>query len=171
MAALAAMSFTFTSCDDPWDGWGYGDGHWENGHGNSDDYYISMANTIRGHWTGVIQVQTYDKWGNLVTNTLDTDFEFDQYYTNSTGGRGQEIDYRGEEIVYKSTFTWQIDTRTDEIIVKYDDLEQRDMIVFEYDLRNNSFTGTMDSRDGSERNIFNLTRYTYSKGNNTFEKE
>lgn len=173
MFMLAALPLLFTSCGE----YGYVYETWEivddadHGGGNNINNYVDMANTLRGHWSGRIEVSLKDNYGNITRRTYDTEFEFDQTNSNSTNGRGIEIDYDGDVKVYQSKFSWYIDTNTEEIVINYDDDDHRLMRVFEYHLDDSSFRGKMDRSDGMEQDVFQLSRYTYSKTNRIFEKE
>lgn len=121
LAAIAAASFTFTSCDDddPWRGpdrwtdWGWGD----NGGGPGDDNQpqedsrITEANLLAGDWSGEAQLSERDEDGNFNTYNFDINMVFVQDRTNAITGSGTEIDQvKKDGSVDQQTlkFTWSI---------------------------------------------------------------
>lgn len=175
-----AVTVAFTSCerdyyyyDDPWydDPWyDYYDEPYTPGNDNNDEYLISMASVLRGQWEGTITTDFYDSEGIHRHETYKTDFQFDQYDNTTINGRGREIDYtENDKEVYRCSFTWYIDKKTEDICMKFDD--NREMIVTSFHLDDDSFYGTMESKDGKETDEFNLKRYTFSNKGLTFDVE
>lgn len=122
-------------------------------------HLISIATTLKGQWKGTINTEYVDDYWNTQKGTYGADFQFDQYKTNSINGRGREINYKlssDSEEIYRMPYSWYIDSKTEDIYMKYDD--GREMHVSSYHLDDNSFYGTMKSTDGSEVDEFNLTR-------------
>ncbi len=174
MVAIMVTAMVMTSCEEHYyveeyeDYWNDGSGDYG---GNDDTYFYDMANTLRGHWSGRIRVNLKNSDGSVDMREYDTDFEFDQVSAGSTNGRGIEIDYEGNTEVYRSTFSWYIDTKTEEIVLQYDDDTKRRMSVYKYELNASAFNGEMDSADGMESDQFWLSRYTLSKPSLVFRKK
>ena len=176
IAMAMVMAMAFTGCerdyyyyDEPWGGDYFVDPYTpDNSH--DDGYLISMASVLRGQWQGTITTDFYDAEGNHKRQTYNTDFQFDQYTSNTINGRGRETDFTedGKE-VYRTSFTWYIDERTEDIYLKFDD--ERVMVVTSFHLDDDSFYGTMQSSDGQETDEFNLKRYTFSNRGLTFDVE
>ncbi|MBR5083342.1 MAG: hypothetical protein IKX33_01990 [Prevotella sp.] len=173
-----AVTVVFTSCerdyyyyDDPWYDEPYYDEPYSPGNdNNNDEYLISMASVLRGQWNGTITTDFYDVSGIHRHETYKSDFQFDQYDNTTINGRGREIDYaENDKEVYRCTFTWYIDKKTEDICLKFDD--DREMIITSFHLDDNSFYGTMESKDGQEVDEFNLKRYTFSNKGLTFDVE
>ncbi|MBR4389286.1 MAG: hypothetical protein IKT00_08940 [Prevotella sp.] len=176
MALLAATGLTFTACDEyyydepyyHYDDYGWDD-HGRSGDRYDRDYYIQLAQTMRGQWEGTIHTKYYDDDNRLVEGNYFTDFQFDLYEANATKGRGLETDYDGDECVYSVAFTWEIDLNSGDIYLDFDD--NRQMILDEYHVDQNKFTGSMYSSKTGEVDDFSLTRYTFANENNIFEAE
>ena len=178
-AMMAFMAVTLTSCEDDdwyyepyydWHGDYYRDAYVPND--DNSDYLISMASVLRGQWEGTIKTEYVDDYGQTQRGTFGADFQFDQYKTNTINGRGREINYnlsRDSEEIYRMPFSWYIDSKTEDIYMKYDD--GREMLVTSFHLDDNSFYGTMESTDGLEVDEFNLTRYTFSNQGLVFDVE
>ena len=174
MALLAATSLTFVSCDDyyydePY--YYYDDYGWDDRGGNryDNDYYYQLAQTMRGQWEGTIHTKYVDDDNRVVEGNYYTDFQFDLYDNNSTKGRGMETDYDGDECVYNVAFSWEIDWKSGDIYLSFDD--DRVMIIDDYHVDQNKFYGSMYSKNNDEEDDFSLTRYTFANENNTFEAE
>lgn len=174
MALLAATSLTFVSCDDyyydePY--YYYDDYGWDDRGGNryDNDYYYQLAQTMRGQWEGTIHTKYVDDDNRVVEGNYYTDFQFDLYDNNSTKGRGMETDYDGDECVYNVAFSWEIDWKSGDIYLYFDD--DRVMIIDDYHVDQNKFYGSMYSKNNDEEDDFSLTRYTFANENNTFEAE
>ncbi len=174
MALLAATSLTFVSCDDyyydePY--YYYDDYGWDDRGGNryDNDYYYQLAQTMRGQWEGTIHTKYVDDDNRIVEGNYYTDFQFDLYDNNSTKGRGMETDYDGDECVYNVAFSWEIDWKSGDIYLYFDD--DRVMIIDDYHVDQNKFYGSMYSKNNDEEDDFSLTRYTFANENNTFEAE
>ena len=179
-ASLAMMALALGGCerdhwyyDEPYHGW-HGD-YYRDAYVPSDDnsdYLISMASALRGQWEGTISTEYIDDYGHTQKGTFLADFQFDQYKANTINGRGREIDYswpKGEEEIYRMPYSWYIDSKTEDICMKFDD--GREMLVTSFHLDDNSFYGTMESKDGLEVDEFNLSRYTYSNKGLVFDVE
>ena len=174
MALLAATSLTFVSCDDyyydePY--YYYDDYGWDDRGGNryDNDYYYQLAQTMSGQWEGTIHTKYVDDDNRVVEGNYYTDFQFDLYDNNSTKGRGMETDYDGDECVYNVAFSWEIDWKSGDIYLYFDD--DRVMIIDDYHVDQNKFYGSMYSKNNDEEDDFSLTRYTFANENNTFEAE
>ena len=174
MALLAVTSLTFVSCDDyyydePY--YYYDDYGWDDRGGNryDNDYYYQLAQTMRGQWEGTIHTKYVDDDNRIVEGNYYTDFQFDLYDNNSTKGRGMETDYDGDECVYNVAFSWEIDWKSGDIYLYFDD--DRVMIIDDYHVDQNKFYGSMYSKNNDEEDDFSLTRYTFANENNTFEAE
>ena len=174
LALVAATSFSFVSCEEHYyddyyyDDWGYYDDGYRR---NNDDrnYFLQLVQTLRGKWEGTIHTKYVDDDYRVVEGDYFTEFQFDYTDVESFEGRGQETDYEGEELVYQESFTWYIDTKSEDLILEFD--SGRRMIVDEYHLDKNKFSGSMYSKETGEENTFSLSRYTYANENNTFEAE
>lgn len=172
VALVAATSLTFVACDehyyyDDWRGGYYDDG--DRRANNDNDYFIQLAQTLRGQWEGTIHTKYYDDDNRVVEGDYYTDFQFDYTNLKSLEGRGLESDYEGNELVYQEAFSWYIDTESEDLILTFDG--GRRMIVDNYHLDANTFTGSMYSRETGEEDDFSLKRYTFANENNTFEAE
>ena len=138
-AAIAALPFAFTSCDDDdyWDGPGddyywwsnYDNGNygWNNGYYNGNDedqtdQIVIEAQTLNGMWRGQMAYTTVD--GNQSkTDYFNAEMTFVQNSTNATKGVGTEYDHYlhdNGKVVNDQTlsFNWYIDD-TGDIYVKY----------------------------------------------------
>ena len=146
LVALAMMSFTFTSCDDPWDeprpwddpyGWsdGYGDWGWNNNYwnqggngGGQGDSRTKMAQMLCGEWGGTLDYSYINPDGeSRTTERYYTTMKFFQYNSNSRSysGDGVETDYaldnQGNVIEDDNQtldFSWYIESNGD-IYIKY----------------------------------------------------
>lgn len=180
---LMAVPVLFTSCDDepPYDPYDYYSnyyGDWYDSYdwyNNSFDYgtdqLTAMAQCLRGHWAGTITNVYTDDDGQRKAVNMNVQFEFDQYDSSSLNGRGQEIDYVGDES-QELRFTWYIDPRTGNINIKYD----RSGSTFVLDAKNNTqdsgfsldknaFSGVMEGVNNDEMLYFDCTRTTLSSSN------
>lgn len=132
LAALVALPFAMTSCDDDhwfngpdhfggYDDGGYpGGGGYDDGGGNSGNTLYDMAQVLCNTWTGTVQLhedgQDYQFYANM---------EFYQNGTNtrSLSGSGIETDYAtnesGETESQTLKFTWYIDQTTGDIYITY----------------------------------------------------
>lgn len=129
--AIAAASFSFTSCDDD-DYWyddynhgGWNQGDWNNGsNGSQDDYLLSEAQTLTGDWRGSVMLSELAEDGQSRNNySFNAEMTFYQAgdKVNSLSGDGIEQDYieeTGETQTLK--FTWYIDKNGD-IYIRYND--------------------------------------------------
>lgn len=138
MAAIAAASFTFTSCDDDpyWHdhygwyedynhgGWGWNQGDWNHGsQGSQDDDLLAEAQTLVGDWYGKVQLSELAEDGNSRNNYefyANMIFYQSDGKSNSLSGNGVEIDYATDDSGDTQTlkFTWYIDNNGD-IYIKY----------------------------------------------------
>ena len=132
LVAIAALSFTFTSCDE-------------------DE---AIAEDLSGFWgktwEGVIKYYYYDRWG-YSGDYYRTAMYFES--TNSTSGYGYEVDYdirdRHNNYSY-SRFRWRV--RYGRIIIEYSNPDWMPLEIYDYRLNSDHFYGYMDfsSHDGIE---------------------
>lgn len=137
LMAIAAASFTFTSCDDDdyyWHdpygwyddynhgGWGWNDRDWnQGGQGSQDNQLLLEAQTLVGDWYGKVQLSELAEDGSSRNNyEFEANMLFVQDNTNATSGTGTEIDYAtdGSEATSTYKFKWYIDNNGD-IYIKY----------------------------------------------------
>ena len=118
---------------------------------------ITLASVLTGHWQGTITTQFYDDNGSLHKGIYDTEMVFEQKEGEILNGHGLETDYKDGKMVYRSSFSWMIETKSEDIHLKYD-ADQREMVMVSFHIDNKSFYGTMKSTDGWEIDEFNLTR-------------
>ena len=141
LMAIAAASFTFTSCDDDryWHddygwyedynqgGWGWNQGDWNQGSGGSQNsQLIEEAQTLVGKWYGPMTYSYINEDG--VSRGKDEFYATMIFYQsgnrkNALSGSGVEIDevYDGKGEVEDSQtleFTWYIDNNGD-IYIRY----------------------------------------------------
>lgn len=146
LIAIAAASFTFTSCDDdPWDdghywhddygwyedynqgGWGWNQGDWNQGSGGSQNgLLVEEAQTLVGKWYGPVTYSYINDDG--VSRGKDEFYATMIFYQsgnrkNALSGSGVEIDdvydEKGEvEDSQTLEFTWYIDNNGD-IYIRY----------------------------------------------------
>ena len=144
LMAIAAVSFTFTSCDDdpwddPWDdpygwyddynhgGWGWNQDYWyEGSQGSHDDDLVDEAMTLVGEWYGPV------KYSYIQDDGMSRGY--DEFYANmifyqsgnqsdALSGSGVEIDEVHDNqgnVTDQQTlkFSWYIDNNGD-IYLKY----------------------------------------------------
>ena len=175
MAMVAMMAFAFSSCEDHYyyDEYDYGwtgDRYRDKYTPSSDyDYLIRLAQTLRGKWEGSLKITAPDDNGVIYETYYTTQFEFDTYDFNTTNGRGVEIDYYNGEEEYYDTFSWYIDEKTKDIMLRFDS-NGRTMRMDSYHVDADRFYGSMYNLKKDEYNDFDLTRYTYANGTgNLFE--
>lgn len=144
LMAIAAASFTFTSCDDdPWDepwndpygwyddynhgNWGWSQDNWNQGsQGSQDNQLVAEAKTLVGEWYGPVKYSYIQEDGaSRGTDEFYADMIFYQSGDNqdALSGSGVEIDYVYDEkgaVADQQTlkFSWYIDNNGD-IYVKY----------------------------------------------------
>lgn len=139
MAAIAAVSFAFTSCDDDpyyWHdryswyddynhgGWGWNQGDWNQGsHGSQNNQLLEQAQTLVGDWYGKVQLSELAEDGNSRNNyEFDANMIFyqDNNNSNSLSGNGIEIDSAtdGSDDQQTLKFSWYIGNNGD-IYIKY----------------------------------------------------
>ena len=138
--AIAAASFSFTSCDDDYywhddyywyddynhGGWGWNQGDWNNGsNGSQDDYLLSEAQTLTGDWRGSVMLSELAEDGQSRNNySFNAEMTFYQAgdKVNSLSGNGVEVDYADDGSNESQTlkFTWYIDKNGD-IYIRYND--------------------------------------------------
>ena len=176
LAFLAAATMTFVACDEHYyyDDWDHDDRgyYYDRDHQRTDndgDYYTQLVQTLRGQWEGTIHTKYTDDDYRVVEGDYYTDFQFDYTDLQALEGRGLESDYEDGELVYQEAFSWYLDTKSEDIILTFDG--GRKMIMDEYHLDKNKFTGSMYSKETGEEDTFSLVRYTYANENNTFEAE
>lgn len=129
MVAMAAMTFSFTSCDDePWDrpDDGPNDGWYRPGDDGNDKVTIyDEADALCGEWFGPVKYTYNNGNGGYDVAEFYATMRFSRYNTNSAKGTGTEIDkvYDESGNVKDSqtlTFTWEILSNYD-IQITYDD--------------------------------------------------
>jgi len=173
LAAVMALSFTMTSCDDdPWDYYDYYEGWYDDydWYDDSFDYGTAqlnaMAQTLRGHWEGTMRNEYTNDMGEREYVDMYVYFEFDQYNNKSLNGRGREIDYLGNDS-QELRFSWYIDPRTGDIRIRYDGSNYT--FVLDYDantprsgfsLSDNYFNGVMEGVNNTELIFFDCERTT-----------
>jgi len=147
LMAIAAVSFTFTSCDDdPWDpepepwndpygwyddynrgDWGWNQNNWNQGsQGSQDNELIAEANALVGEWYGPVKYSyIQDDGESRGTDEFYADMIFYQSGNkqDALSGSGVEIDYiyndKGEVDQQQTLkFSWYIDNNGD-IYIKY----------------------------------------------------
>ena len=143
LMAIAAASFTFTSCDDDyyWDdpygwyddynhgGWGWNQGDWNNGsQGSQNDNLVAEAQTLVGEWYGPVTYSYIQEDGE--SRGTDQFYANMIFYQNSNredalSGSGVEIDYTYKDdgsVADQQTlkFSWYVDDNGD-IYIKYTD--------------------------------------------------
>ena len=137
--AIAAASFSFTSCDDDYwhddyywyddynqGGWGWNQGDWNNGsNGSQNDYLLSEAQTLTGDWRGSVMLSELAEDGQSRNNySFNAEMTFYQAgdKVNSLSGNGVEVDYADDGSNESQTlkFTWYIDKNGD-IYIRYND--------------------------------------------------
>lgn len=178
LAAVVAMPFSMTSCEDhPWDEydkWGWVDNYdswgWDN---NYDDQYdsnnstlVQMVQTLCGGWTGTMTYSEVLDNGTRENSQFYTDMEFYQYGTsaNSLSGHGVEYDYTLDDngnIKEDQTlrFTWYLDERTSDIYIKY----TNSGMIFVLDAGSSQYGFHL----GYEQGYTNDTFYGYMIGTNS----
>lgn len=122
MVAIAALSFTFTSCD--------------------DDEYI--ADTLWGTWEGNIYVT--HEWSGRYYDASRSFIYFDR--TSSRSGRGYWIDYYddapwGTDRIY-SHISWTVNNGDINI---YFEEDHYPITIYNYSLNDRYFEGYIDTRD------------------------
>lgn len=95
MVAMAAMTFTFTSCDDdPWDDRPGDNGWYRPGDDGNDQVTIyDEADALCGEWYGPVRYTYMNDKGGYDVAEFYADMRFSRYNTNSVNGVGTEIDY------------------------------------------------------------------------------
>lgn len=182
-AAIAALPFAFTSCDDDDDYWYGPDGYWwssynggaygwNNGYydGSRDDQTdqtVVEAQTLNGMWNGQIAYTTVE--GNQsYTDYFNAQMTFVQNSPTSTKGVGTEYDYylNQDGTVAKDTtlkFNWYIADNGD-IYVKYGSGATFVMDIsasqhgFLLDGDNGTFAGYMIGTNNDDLIQFNFSR-------------
>ena len=132
MVAIAALSFTFTSCD--------------------DDEYI--ADTLWGTWEGRIYVA--HEWSGRYYDASRSFIYFER--TNRRSGRGYWIDYYddapwGEDRIY-SHITWTVSNSDIKIYFEEDDYY---VTIYDYQLNDRYFDGYIYTYD-NKRVHFQLNK-------------
>lgn len=183
MAAIAAIPFAFTSCDDD-DDWYYDDGPWWYGYNDggyrwNDNYYnhgggnddddnrlIVEAQTLAGEWDG--QMAYTNGADNNTTSNFYANMTFSQNNTTATKGTGTEIDYLldGSGNVSDSQtlkFDWYIADNGD-IYVRY---ASGSTFVLDinadqhgFSLNDTAFKGYMIGSNNNDLIYFDFTRQT-----------
>lgn len=182
---LMTLPMLLTSCDDD----PYYDDYWYNhytwGHDYDDrpddenisneDFFVQMAQTLKGQWRGDMMAYALDEQGNVVDSVYYlTDIEFTPYNDNSITGTGTQYDYdgaTGQQLLMQRNFSWYIETTTGNIYLTYkesnaDGTTSDYMMRIKYDdlnLNEREFTGYLWANDGKEVDDFLFERY-YSNG-------
>lgn len=158
---MAALSFTFVSCDDDWV---YTDDWYNNPYYDATDYTLELARTMNGSWRGaIINEYTNDK-GQREQTQCDADFTFVQYNYNTVNGTGYETDYDGVGNTQTLRFKWYVDYRTSNIYVEYESgyrfvLDSRGNSKYSgFSLDDYSFDGVMEGVNNDEYIFFQLDR-------------
>lgn len=169
MAAMLALPFATTSCDDPWEGprnWHEG-GYPDNGNNGGNTLY-DMANVLCGEWYGPVNLYEEQTDGTFLRYNFDADMVF---YTNNTGnslsGSGLETDYAQDEDgtthQQQLRFTWRIDESTGDIYITY--TESKTSFVLDYSatqrgfsLSDNEFYGYMLGYNNNDYMVFDFSR-------------
>ncbi len=172
MAALMAMPFMFTSCDEyhywhdePWydePGYGYDD---HGGHGQDNDELdlVLMAQYLHANWVGDLTA-SYTENGVRHNDKFYMEMSFDQENSQATYGRGQEVSYKNNEFYKTRTFSWSLDNKGN-IDLKYDDGVQMRIYYDDLLLSTNMFTGVITGINIEETDEFSFTKATYAKPN------
>ena len=87
LLVMAALPFTFTSCDDDWfDGYDW----YNKPYYDATDYALDLAQTLSGTWEGTIINEYYNENGEREQTKCDADFTFVQYRSDAINGTGYE---------------------------------------------------------------------------------
>lgn len=167
LAAIAAASFSFTSCDDDdyyyrdpygWYGdynhgdWGWNDRDWnQGGQGSQDNQLLAEAQTLAGDWYGKVQLSELADDGNSRSNyEFEANMLFVQDNVNSTSGTGTEIDYAtdGSDATSTLKFKWYID-RNGDIYIKY-----TSGATYVMDLNASQYGFHLGAEDGHQNDTF-----------------
>lgn len=175
MAAMVALPFATTSCDDHWDGphdnWHGGGGYpggEGGGSGDSGNTLYDMANVLCGEWYGPVNLYEEQTDGTFQRYNFDADMVF---YTNSTGsslsGNGIETDYAqaedGTTEQQQLRFTWRIDQNTGDIYITYTSSNSTFVLDYSatqrgFSLSDNEFYGYMIGYNSNDYMVFDFTR-------------
>lgn len=180
VAAMAALPFALTSCDDaPWydgphddwgwvdnyDGWGW-NGNYDNQYDSNNNQLVKMAQTLCGEWDGTMQYSEVLSDGSRQTSEFRADMEFYQYGStgNSLSGQGTEVDYvcdANGNVTDSQTlkFSWYIDEQTGNIYIRY----KNSGTTFVLDQGSRTYSFHL----GPEQGYQNDTFYGYMIGTNT----
>lgn len=178
LAAIAAIPFAFTSCDDddywydddPWwytydDGRYYWNDNYYNrgGDDNQDNSLLAEAQTLAGEWDGTM---IYTSSSDNTTSQFYANMTFVQNNYNSTKGTGTEIDYtldNNNNVNDSQTlkFTWYIADNGD-IYVRYSSgstfVLDIDASQHGFTLNDTQFLGYMIGSNSNDLIQFNFTR-------------
>ncbi len=131
MMLIAAMAFTFTSCEDE---------------------YIAdnlSGGTFYGKtWQGTIEQYYHDRWG-LTGNHYRTVMQFNN--EGYTSGTGYEVDYDLNDpygSYYYSEFDWSVYNGT--ITIRYADTGYAPVYIYDYELSSSWFEGYFDDGTASD---------------------
>lgn len=169
LLVVAAMAFSFTSCDDdPWygDRWydGWDDyGWWNDGYidpQNTD--YMAMANMLAGNWQGTTIATFVNQDNQTVTQQYHTEINFTQAKDGAIFGTGLQNDFTGDNTTadYSRNFIWYIDDTSGDIHLQYftaDNVQAKYEMVISYDdlvLDQRRFTGRIVALDNTEQDEF-----------------
>lgn len=184
LLAVVGLPMLLASCDsNPYydDEW-YQDYTWGDNYNNrpanddvsDDDFFIQMAQTIKGQWRGEMTAYQLDENKVAIDSiSYQTDIEFKPYSNTSITGTGTQYDYdalTGEQI-YKRDFSWYIETSTGNVYLTYKEPNGNgttsDYVMrINYDdlhLNDRSFTGFLWAVDGHEVEDFGFDRYYASQ--------
>ncbi len=159
---MAALPFTFTSCDDDWyDGYDWYDKPYYDATENA----IALAQTLNGTWTGTIVNEYTNDNGIRQQTQCSADFTFVQYRYDAINGTGYETDYDGTGRKQTLPFKWYVDYRTGNVYVEYTESGYRFLLDANgnskysgFSLDNSRFNGVMEGVNNNEFVFFDLYR-------------
>ena len=165
---MAALSLTFTSCEDDW----YDDRPWYDRYDDVDDAE-DLAEMLNGTWSGTIINEYTNDQGVRQQTQCSANFTFVQYNSDAISGRGYETDYDGSGNSQTLEFKWSVDERTGDIYVEYSSgyrfiLDASSNSKYSgFSLDNSRFNGVMEGTNNDEYIFFDLYRV---RGNNAPHK-
>lgn len=171
-AALMALPFTFTSCDDdPHERYWYDEpigggwsGSWNNMLGNNtktDDTKLRMAATLAQQWRGELYAFYNDESGVQQVDTFDIDLDYKQVASDAAAGTCTEYSWpvvngevAGDDQRNINTYIWYIDNNYD-INITYSNgdkckIDYDDLRLGNYDGEGTIFDGTMETSYDNE---------------------
>ena len=164
LLVMAALPFTFTSCDDDWfDGYDW----YNKPYYDATDYALDLAQTLSGTWEGTIINEYYNENGEREQTKCDADFTFVQYRSDAINGTGYETDYDGQGNQQTLRFKWYVDYRTGNVNIEYVSSGYRFLLDAKgnskysgFSLDNNYFDGVMEGVNNDEYVFFDCERVT-----------